>query len=233
MNDLRVNTSFRLPKDIISTRHYSAHLDVAENAESEHELFVNTYYDLFHIARRCKSSLELLEIVNKRMDLIYDRWGSKDQVYCSQGCNDCCHMNVGLTSVEWNLIRRFASKNKIVVEESIISIQKCLDDDARWSLHASQGRCPFLGESGGCRIYPVRPHACRCCFVAVSGPRCQHGKLNHDVHFAANIDQERLVAAFRTLCFECAIPGWKVSDMSTLMPFYPHHLMASRLRGRK
>lgn len=223
------------PTTILSTRRYENVLAESSESLAEQEAFMRAYHKVVFLARGAASSpVELLELVNAELDYKHSNWEWKDHVYCSQGCNDCCHMNVGVTAVEWDLIRKYAMRHRIVVDDSLFPLQRGLEDLERWALPSEQGKCPFLAPKPiGCRIYPVRPHACRCCYVAKSGPRCQQGNPNHDVHFAVNNQQERIVAAFRTYLFEAGITKGDVFNLPDLMEHYPHHLKASRARRRR
>ena len=64
------------------------------------------------------------------------------ELVCRLGCSDCCVDDITVFAVEATRIRK---------EFGAVLEQK----------PAPRGRCAFLNDAGGCRIYAARPYVCR------------------------------------------------------------------------
>lgn len=119
------------------------------------------------------------------IDDALSKWEGRgpDKIHCKKGCSACCHMNVVMTGFEHQAIKKYVNDKGISVDLSLVQSQLPAvgDDLKRWMMPEEQSRCIFLSDSGKCRIYPVRPFACRTCFVSTRGPICETQKVNHSV----------------------------------------------------
>jgi len=84
---------------------------------------------------------------------------------CKAGCSYCCHFKVEVRAYELFLIMRYLKK--AVPQQAMSSFLKSAATNAQSIRQLSREQhfgtnleCPFLREDQ-CRIYPVRPYACR------------------------------------------------------------------------
>jgi Fe-S-cluster containining protein len=75
---------------------------------------------------------------------------------CGACCTGTASSTVMLADGEAERIRRHLSLSTAWFRRRYI--ERAESGDA---LRLDDGRCPFLGAHGGCRIYPVRPRQCR------------------------------------------------------------------------
>ncbi|MFH1910130.1 MAG: YkgJ family cysteine cluster protein [bacterium] len=125
-----------------------------------------------------------------RVDARFARlWVQKhgDPWVCHKGCGACCFQAVQTSVPEWNEIKLYIAamgekerydllrdlkRYKPTWREWYKSHQfghKLGDfDKTRMAQESWIGKpCPFLGDDGACRIYPVRPYDCRNTFSTV------------------------------------------------------------------
>ncbi|CAN5801622.1 hypothetical protein BH11MYX2_BH11MYX2_08140 [soil metagenome] len=74
-----------------------------------------------------------------------------DDMQCTTGCSDCCHVRLTVTTVEaaaiWEHLQALAPAER----EALATAAE----------QAAPDRCTALGPDGRCRIYAVRPIVCR------------------------------------------------------------------------
>ncbi len=135
----------------------------------------------------------------------FDQWAAQRRQACSRGCCCCCTENVTITALEGERILRYCMNHDLTLWLSAALLQPTRVDRPRMTTnefaHAClSGRdvdpgscevltvCPFLAD-GVCRIYPVRPFACRC---FISSSRCLPTR-------PAQVDEEYLAASTAVL----------------------------------
>lgn len=92
----------------------------------------------------------------------------KASISCKKGCAHCCHIRVECGHLEAKVVVDYAKENNIQIDMERLEHQKDLDiTEYMFSPHK---RCVFLADDNTCKIYPVRPMACRNWFV-VSDPK--------------------------------------------------------------
>ncbi|PID40653.1 MAG: hypothetical protein CR984_02115 [Proteobacteria bacterium] len=115
-----------------------------------------------------------------RMVEIYDDFVGAFDLACEKYCAHCCTANVTMTTLEgFRIIRHMGQSDGLLPLSSIeglahpdrfipqVSINRMADICARdgeppgESLNPEAGPCPVLTDDL-CRLYPVRPFACRC-----------------------------------------------------------------------
>lgn len=115
---------------------------------------------------------------------------------CEKGCSYCCHIYITVSRLEAELVRRYVAANfdQAAQDDLLARIRQhqrdylrqeeleLLKDDPEGlenlfeAYLSKQIPCPFLSPAGACRIYPVRPFACRSLLV-ISDPRdCRRHK---------------------------------------------------------
>jgi Fe-S-cluster containining protein len=133
----------------------------------------------------------MLPLKEEVLHIIYTsfaEWSAGLAFACTKGCTACCTQNVTMTAVEGEVIHR---RLREIGHEAWFTqeLQKkgatfrprmttndfadaCLrGDDAQPEQIGNMAPCPFL-EENCCRIYEVRPFACRC---FASEERCVSG----------------------------------------------------------
>jgi len=113
------------------------------------------------------------DIGNAISDLAYEVVSQKVELACARGCHACCLIPSearGVTSGNFSM----SMLDAITIIEHYDEIKRAdagLPDRARWA--ASEARrtknlvqCPHLGMGGECRIYALRPVACKIWFSA-------------------------------------------------------------------
>jgi Fe-S-cluster containining protein len=86
-------------------------------------------------------------------------------VFCRKGCSGCCTLAVNCTFTEAvSIARNFAVTQEL--HDHVANILKKIPtvNDLKSYLHLQRsaiGFCPFLEETGACKIYPFRPFSCR------------------------------------------------------------------------
>jgi Fe-S-cluster containining protein len=122
------------------------------------------------------------ELKNKILGKIfekYNQWTQNEVYHCFKGCSLCCTQNVMVTAIEGQYIYNYILRNKMEAwfagklakerQTQTISLttngfaRKCIEkneeclDEKQTQLNEI---CPFL-EEYCCKIYAVRPFACR------------------------------------------------------------------------
>lgn len=96
-----------------------------------------------------------------------------------QRCHYCCtNQIIDVSQIEIDLIRRYCKQNNIRWNKKEMHRQRALQrmcpdiEEARFFFRRQTDvRCIFLGNDNRCRIYPVRPMACRNFYVYVDDPK--------------------------------------------------------------
>jgi len=121
---------------------------------------------------------------------LFADWSGLPEVACHAGCSTCCTRNVTITALEGEQILRWAQAEglsswlgKVLkmagpghtpAQTTNEFARACLEGrESVEEAEADLSPCHFLG-GGICRIYPVRPLACR---VFISTVRCRQGQV--------------------------------------------------------
>ena len=91
-------------------------------------------------------------------------------VACSAGCYYCCHQKVGTTALEMvHLATEIRARYSPEVQaEFVEGLRKVVEQ--RGPEDSTPVRCNFLDEKDACRIYEIRPLACRSVTSTTSEP---------------------------------------------------------------
>lgn len=92
---------------------------------------------------------------------------------CRKGCDSCCHLSVRVTRQEAVTLRRYMRDRSMTIHEARLERQAETGDDldAFAALPVADRRCVFLAD-GSCRVYDVRPMACRKYMVKTDPQLC-------------------------------------------------------------
>lgn len=126
--------------------------------------------------------------VYKEVDPIAQKAAEKMGTTCSKGCSHCCHLLTIvtlpeavaiaerlLTDLEWQ--KQYSHLTKVLYEQ----LQVLADPNlTRVSYFDKRMPCVFLGAEGQCRIYDIRPTACRYHYVVSDPKRCSHDTDNNE-----------------------------------------------------
>lgn len=98
-------------------------------------------------------ALAHFRVLASKVDAFFNRVESQhsNDLACSSGCNDCCHVRLTVTSVEAHIISDFWLQLPTAVKDNL---------EAR-ARDKSDGLCVALGDDGRCTIYEARPLVCR------------------------------------------------------------------------
>ena len=113
---------------------------------------------------------------------------------CRKGCSHCCHIQVGTTEREVDLILDYMYKNERSFTEDELAT---LHEQAKYDVNDPHNymidknrKCVFLKNSE-CSIYPVRPATCRNYFVMSDPKECDTYTLSNE-RVAANFNLETI-----------------------------------------
>jgi len=91
-------------------------------------------------------------------------------ISCKKGCSFCCSIRVDATQLEVDVVVDYMKEKHIKVSENTLKHQSVLDVGEYFL--SPHRKCTFLDDQGLCKIYPVRPFACRNYFVVSPPEHC-------------------------------------------------------------
>jgi Fe-S-cluster containining protein len=107
----------------------------------------------------------LMDLVGRRIETALADTGAARPA-CGPGCATCCMLNVGTLGVEGAAVAAFL-RGRLGADgaEQRARALLAFHDRVRWLDDGERIRerlsCPFLDDTRGCSIHPVRPLACR------------------------------------------------------------------------
>jgi Fe-S-cluster containining protein len=124
----------------------------------------------------------------REMDPLAEKAAATMKTTCSKGCSHCCHLLTIvtlpeavaiaerlLTDIQWQA--EYARLMKVLYEHANVLADPNL---TRVSYFDKRLPCVFLGVEGQCRIYDIRPTACRYHYVVSDPKRCSHDTDNNE-----------------------------------------------------
>lgn len=146
-------------------------------------------------AERANAFQELVQQSLSRID--YKEKG----VYCGKGCSFCCHIAVDITKGEAELIKLYCHENNIKPDYAYMEAQRNHTKENWHELRKTkQSGCAFLDETGACKVYDVRPIACRKYMVLDPPEKCEYdpslpegGRIKNLVDWDAEIIQAAIM----------------------------------------
>jgi Fe-S-cluster containining protein len=137
-----------------------------------------------------KAAKRLLPLYHQHID----PWAvkAKEIASCNRGCNSCCYQLVGSSLSEGAMIAAHLMETpswvpeirqiRARLQEDSALIRSMKDKPHEWMV--SKRACPFLDKkSGDCRIYSVRPGACRTYFVTSDPENCSPDRPGAEIQF--------------------------------------------------
>ena len=130
-------------------------------------------------------ALRLVVAAGALLDQRGDEVAERERRACARGCDHCCHMPVTASVPEALLVRTYLRETWGADELRALTLglretlarQAAMDDD---ELARARERCALLADDGACRIYAVRPLACR-----------GHASFSREACAASHEDPER------------------------------------------
>jgi Fe-S-cluster containining protein len=123
-----------------------------------------------------KAALKQLHKIVDKNNEEFNKKGTMP-VRCTKGCSHCCNIMVHSTQLEVDVIFDYMKEKKIKVS------QKRLEEQTKLTVPtyflSEHRRCVFLDDQGLCKVYPVRPMACRNYFVVTEPDLCDTTKYPH------------------------------------------------------
>lgn len=114
------------------------------------------------------------------------------EVTCKRGCAHCCHIQVAVTPDEADLLR-LASQD-LEIDKARLE-QQAVYKDIYDKLPYKQRRCVFLGDDNDCRVYEVRPIACRKYLVGNDPKLCNTKKYPSGDAMVLSVNKAEIVAS--------------------------------------
>ena len=99
---------------------------------------------------------------------------TKNRISCRKGCAHCCHLFVSVSMREAVVIKGHCDDNDILIDKEYLKKQSNYKQKD-YSLQENSA-CVFLNDSNECKIYNVRPLACRKYFVISDPDLCDAKK---------------------------------------------------------
>lgn len=118
------------------------------------------------------------------------------QVRCARGCGHCCHMWVGVTREEGQLLAERVAQGAVSVDRNRLARQaEAADPAAFFALPREVARCVFLDDGGACAVHPHRPSVCRLILVASDPELCRTADTATQIQAVICPDAELLASA--------------------------------------
>lgn len=111
------------------------------------------------------------DAVDKSVEFTKKTHPKASEISCRQGCSHCCHLHVGITLPEAELLVRYAESQAIEIDEEKLQKQAGRNLRAWRDLHKEERACVFL-QDDSCSVYEHRPTACRKLHVVTPPEHC-------------------------------------------------------------
>lgn len=122
------------------------------------------------------------------------------QVRCERGCAHCCHLWVGITRDEAELLAGRVREGTAHADEARLEIQRHWESPGDFvGKPVEQAACVFLGPGGACTVYEDRPSACRSRLVVSDPEFCRGLDDARHTTTVTNPNLEIIVAAALSL----------------------------------
>lgn len=97
-------------------------------------------------------------------------------IKCRKGCSHCCHSPVEIWPHEAALLVEIAREAGMELDQARLERQSQYTMDTWRQQPAADTACVFLGDDGACKVYEVRPNACRKLLVVTDPALCDAAK---------------------------------------------------------
>ena len=114
------------------------------------------------------------------IEIVLERDRQKDAasvgIKCRKGCSHCCHEPVEIWPQEAVLLVEAAGEAGMEIDRARLERQSQYAIDTWRQQPAADTACVFLGDDGACKVYEVRPNACRKLLVVTDPELCNGAK---------------------------------------------------------
>lgn len=135
--------------------------------------------------------------IYRLMDAACEKTDKSEEKTCKKGCTFCCHINLDISEPEGRLILYWCKQHGIEINWDYLKRQQGLTMETR-PLSDCSG-CLFLDKDKSCKIYPVRPLACRKYYVSSPVEQCRkmlEGLTTHKVMQMVVFEAEIISSAY-------------------------------------
>ena len=101
-------------------------------------------------------------------------------IQCRRGCDRCCRVPVEIWPHEAALLAETVRKTGVELDQARLERQARHTAGTWRQQPAADTTCVFLGGDGACRVYEVRPNACRKLLVLSDPALCDPEKYTPD-----------------------------------------------------
>jgi Fe-S-cluster containining protein len=130
-----------------------------------------TVMQFLSLSQKDKTKHTVLRLVYSILDKLMEETKASEKTSCRKGCAFCCKMNVDVTPMEADLIIDYCEQKNIPIDQQYLQLQAAVPKH-ELAFHPMVAACAFLSEDNTCRIYPVRPVACRKYLVISPAENC-------------------------------------------------------------
>jgi hypothetical protein len=169
-------------------------MEQPENRETIEQILklINGYTDQLRNLRT-QNREETIKEVYKAIDGFFSALPeeNKKEIKCKTGCTACCFIDVDVSGDEAAFIINYCKENGIEIDKEYLTRQAAIGRKS----YSSLSRCVFLKDNL-CRIYPVRPIACRKHWVKTDPALCDFSQnIVNQVSKYFDVNMEILASA--------------------------------------
>lgn len=180
------------------------------------------YWKEFQTVQQEMGDINLVREAHQAMDDMIAEIPEKtsSQFRCTAGCSHCCHQRVTTSEVEAKLIAMYCVNNNIPIDRK--TLEAHADKDVPTRMAMPDSACVFLGDDHKCKIYKVRPMACRQYFVFTEPDLCdvkKNGDGKVGVYFG--IDLELIASGFMNIDDGGELESLILKHLLKYAKFYP------------
>jgi Fe-S-cluster containining protein len=122
---------------------------------------VINYVSLSHKYKSGELAQAWYEIVDEAIKKYKEDYPDSQLITCEKGCSSCCKISVCISQAEAELIIDYCEQWSVPTYPAILRQQRGNTSSTWKDLPIKYRNCIFLSQHGTCRIYDVRPSACR------------------------------------------------------------------------
>lgn len=124
---------------------------------------------------RVPKGRERAQVVHHTIDVEMEKAKDSQAISCKERCSHCCTIYVTITEDEADLLLKHSVERKIHVDLDKLKKQECWKVEDYWKAPLEDSTCVFLGDDKRCKVYEVRPAACRLYQVRSDPKLCERG----------------------------------------------------------
>jgi Fe-S-cluster containining protein len=161
---------------------------------------VQFYIDQFKKMIKQHNAASMIYSVMLNIDASQRKGIDKRVISCKKGCAFCCHYVVDMTLTEAQIIVEYCKEKGIEIDKEKLATQQPLSTTER-PKHKDSA-CVFLSPDNSCKIYDVRPIACRMQLVVTAPKYCDASEKTRKVGWISEANSDMQVSAIGNLGLE-------------------------------